>query len=129
MPKSCVVGPVNSFFNLLTPSQYFWRAVAFFKMFGRVTLMDSPAFYLDLLLVARRLGLDFFFKAAFVDFVVTMPDIFMPPIGPRLPPAECEAWPPMFMASVEPDRCFFFSKSSGKLSIKALTSSTAESKL
>src|SRR6266481_5618651 len=44
MPRSCVVGPVNSFFNLLTPSQYFLRTVAFFKMSERVTLMDSPTF-------------------------------------------------------------------------------------
>src|SRR5437016_5779607 len=44
MPKSSVVGPVNSFFSLLTPSQKFRRAASFFRMSGRVTLIVSPSF-------------------------------------------------------------------------------------
>src|SRR5437016_12680960 len=44
MPKSSVVGPIYSFFSLLTPSRKFRRAASFFRMSGRVTLIVSPSF-------------------------------------------------------------------------------------
>src|SRR5258708_1040695 len=88
-------------------------------------------FYLDLFLADCRLAfaVDFFFKGALAGFAAPFPDIFMPPIGPRFPPVECPPWSPISMPSCGLDGCFFFSKSSGKLSIKALTNPTVESKL
>src|SRR5262249_46515766 len=111
MPKSLVVGPVNSFFSPLTPSQYAIKALPFVRAFGRVIAIVSYSF----------LNLHFFdlLPSVFALPVLTLfpLDIFMPPIGEASP------------RRLEERGAGLFSKSSGKLSISALTNPTAESKL
>src|SRR5262249_19777168 len=70
----------NSFFNLLTPSQNFWRAVAFCKMLRRVTAIDSPVpIWIYVWLLAVLIGLAFCRR--FLPFLRA--SYFLPPCACR----------------------------------------------
>src|SRR5262249_42119389 len=97
------------------------------RILQNIPTRDSHGFsgsYLDLGLENRRLDLavNSFFDAAFRRFAPPLPNILMPPIEVGSPPR-----PAISLRSREPR--FPFWKSSGKLSIRALTRSTAESKV